>query len=112
MEWGFSWLLDFVNGFFAALVSILRWVADGIVWAIHQAVYVLFDLMLNLVYGVIAAFDLTSFIGQISGLWGLLPPGLAYLINECGITQGLSMIGSAMLIRLILNLIPGTLTRV
>ena len=112
MDWGFSWLLNFVDGFFSAIIDILRWCVDGCVWALKSGLYWIFDGLLTTVLAMITSLDFTSYLMDVTGLWSVLPSQVSYLISQTGFTQGLSMISYALTLRLMLNLIPGVFTRV
>jgi len=99
MSWGFDWLLSFVNGFWSIIVDIIVWLVNGVIWAIEQGLYFIFDGLLTAVLAFVNALDFTSFIMSVTGLWAALPGGVAYLVGACGFTQGLSLISGAIVIR-------------
>lgn len=112
MNWGFSWLLDFVNSFTQILYDTCVWCMDGIIYAFKQAVFFILDGVLTMVAGLISVIDVSALTTNMAMSWGLLPPAMGYMLLAIAIPQGLAIIGTAMIIRMGLNLIPAALTRI
>lgn len=112
MDWGFGWLLEYVNKFWETFVSILEWLGDGIIWATKASVFSMFDGLLTCISAYTSSLDFGSFLANLSGLWSLLPPNAVYVIGQCGFAQGLALISQAIIIRMALNLIPAAFTRI
>lgn len=106
-----QWLLDFVNSFAHILFSVLIFIFHAIVIVLGTFIGLIIVGFFTVVYSVVSALDLGSWAVGAASNWGLLDPNIAYLINQTGFPTGLSMLGSAYLIRLILNLIPSEFTR-
>lgn len=105
-------LLAFFAGFFGYVVDILIWLVDGVKWALGSFLYVLLEGVYAVLLAVVTSLDFTTLIANVTGLWSALPAPFGYIIYNIGITQGCTIIGYALLIRLGLNLIPGIFTRV
>jgi F0F1-type ATP synthase membrane subunit c/vacuolar-type H+-ATPase subunit K len=112
MQWGFDWLLSFVNGFWGYIVQVVQWLVQGIIYAIETGLYFAWDGLLTCMSALISGLNLGNLATQTAAGWGLLPPQLAYLICQSGIANGLGMIGTGVAIRMTLNLIPSWLTRI
>ena len=107
-----SWLIDavrwFFNNFFWSVQAILK----PIVYLIGQILGLVLDGALTVVSGVLSTLDLGEIAVNAASAWGNLDPTIAWLINASGVSAGLSMLGTAYLIRFVLNLIPAEFTRV
>lgn len=112
MEWGFGWLLSFVNAFWGIVANTLVWFYDGVLLALKTGLYWIVDGFFTAVEGLLVGLNLGSIATAMSVSWGLLPAQLAYIVNLIGIANGLSLIGAAMVIRMTLNLIPSWATRI
>lgn len=101
---------------FADLITLLQqpfiWALDGMVYVIGYTVYYIMDGFFTCIYGIFSALDLSQmafdFVGQISGL----PSPLLFLLDAVAFPQALAIISGAYLIRFMLNLIPGAITRI
>lgn len=107
-----SFITNFFNDVGAILTSFLTWVLNGIVAIVSGVLYVILDGFFVVCMAVINAINLSTILTQAFANWGVLPVQLVYLINQIGIPQGLTMIGYAYVIRMTLNLLPGSITRV
>jgi F0F1-type ATP synthase membrane subunit c/vacuolar-type H+-ATPase subunit K len=112
MQWGFDWLLSFVNQFWAYIVQTIQWLVQGVIYAVEMGLYFIWDGLLTCMSAVISGLNLGNIATQTAAAWGLLPPQLAYLIQQSGVANGLGMIGTGIAIRMTLNLIPAWLTRI
>lgn len=112
MQWGFDWLLSFINQFWGVIVQVVQWVIAGIVYAIQAALYIVWDGLLTCMSALIAAVNLGNLATQAAASWGLLPPQVCYLLAQSGIANGLGMIGTGIAVRMTLNLIPSWITRI
>lgn len=112
MQWGFSWLLDFVNRFWSILSQLAIWMVHGVLYAVKMGLWFIWDGILTVLLSIIQSLDFGSWVASISGLWAGLPSGMVYIITQVGIPQGVTMLGYAYAIRLGLNLIPGVFTRI
>jgi uncharacterized membrane protein YphA (DoxX/SURF4 family) len=112
MDIDISFIADFFNDVGGILTSFLTWVLTGIAEIVSGVLYVIFDGFFTVCLAVINAIDFSTVITENFAQWDLLPDQLVYLINAVGLPQGLTILGSAYVIRMTLNLIPGAITRV
>ncbi len=112
MDWGFTWLLTFINEFWNALVSVVKWLVDGGIYAIQKALYIPYDAILTAIEAMVGSVSLGSLTGSMASAWGLLPPQVVWWVNAVNLPAGLGLIATAIVVRLTLNLIPGVFTRV
>lgn len=108
---GLGFLTDFINSFWEALYNTLTWFADGIIFCFQSSVYWVLDSFFTIILAFLGILDFSAFVQNITLSWVGLPSQLLYLVNTSYIPQGLTILGSAYLVRLLLNLIPGTITR-
>jgi hypothetical protein len=105
-------VLDFINVFLTMVWNVLTWVFSAL-YDLNMAIFqLLFDGFLTIVYGLVSSLSLTSLLVDVAASWGLLDTNSAYLISVSGLPEGLSLIGVAYVIRLLLNLIPSVVTRI
>lgn len=107
-----SWLVDFINSFFSSLWDIFKLGFDAFVSVIFTVLFWFWDGFLFVVTNLISTLDLTSLAFTEYAHWADLPPQLIYLINQLALPQCAGIIGAAIFIRMILNIIPAALTRV
>jgi len=107
-----SGIMSFINGFFSTIQTLLGWVLDGLMYVLKTILYFPFDGVLTAVESIIAALDFSSFATSTAASWTGMPPQLLYLVNAIGIPQGLAILASAYILRITLNLIPASLTRI
>jgi F0F1-type ATP synthase membrane subunit c/vacuolar-type H+-ATPase subunit K len=112
MKWGFTWLLEFVNKFWATVVEVFTWLVDGVLYVLGHGLWLIWDGMLTAVAGVITGISLGNLTTSMSSAWGVLPPQVVWWVNAVSLPAGLGIIVSAIVIRMLLNLIPGALTRI
>jgi len=108
----FSPIMDFLNGFISIIESIAEWVINAVLTVVWSGFYFVFDGFLTMIAGVISIIDVSTILTNLVANWGGISPQVAWLINQTGIPQGLEIIGGAYLIRMCLNLIPGSVTRI
>lgn len=105
-----------MTAFFNALVNFFKnlfeWLLDGALFVIKSAFYFIFDGLLTVITLAVQALDFSSFLASYAMDWAGLPTQAIYIIVAIGIPQGLTIIATAMLIRLVLNLIPAAVTRI
>ena len=111
MQWGFDWLLSFVNQFWSIIVQVVQWLIQGVIYALQAGLWIIFDGLLTCMQAVISTLNLGNLASNTAAAWGLLPSQVAYLISSTGIANGLGMIGTGIGIRMLLNLIPAAFTR-
>jgi hypothetical protein len=39
MDWGFDWLFNFINGFWATIDNFMIWTMDGVLYICQEAIY-------------------------------------------------------------------------
>lgn len=105
-------LVSFVNAFFTSLQVALKWVLDGGMWILKTVLFVILDGLFTVIVSFVSAIDLSTVISSGAASWAGLPPQMLYLVNQCGIPQGLSLITGAIVVRMIINLIPAAFTRI
>lgn len=116
----FSSLIDTVNGFFSGLfdglgqlgLAVLNWCFMGMIYVISYPLIYLLEGVLAAVSAVLGALDFSAISIDWAGTILGLPGPMLYLLHGCGFDLGLSLIAGAIGIRVLLNLIPGALTRV
>ena len=108
---GLNALVGFVTSFFVHLLALGTWLLDGVLYVLKGGLYFIFDGLLTVVGGLITAINFGSLASVSAASWAGLPPQLIYLINAAGLPAGLAMVGTAIGIRLALNLIPAAFTR-
>jgi hypothetical protein len=111
MDWGFSWLLSFVNAFWETVTQYGEWIIDGAIYALQKGFYYPFDTILTAVQEFVCGINLSGVQG-LSSAWGSLPGQLLWWIHAVSLDSGLAIIGSAIVVRMLLNLIPAALTRI
>jgi hypothetical protein len=107
-----DFLKDFITSFWDAIETAFSWLLDGFLYLVVTVFYWFYDGFLTLIAALISTIDLSSLGFTEFSLWLDLPLELIYMINQFGLPQCASIIAGAYSIRLILNLIPSTLTRV
>lgn len=90
----------------------MDYLLNGLLSVLDTFFYGLIDIILSTITVIMSAIDVTGLALNYASYWGLLPGPLVWLIQAIGLSTGLSMLGTAYVIRLTLNLIPGSFTRV
>jgi hypothetical protein len=105
-----------IGDFFTTLMNWLQtaftWILDGSIYCLKFVCYFVFDGLLTAVSTILLAIDISSLGANLVLSWSGLPTQLIYLINACGIPAGLSLVVSAIIIRMGINLIPAEFTRI
>lgn len=105
-------ILSFFSGIVEMILGIFTWLLNGIVWLLLKIIYFIFDGFFSVIVAFINGINLNDVMPYIQSSWGELPAQIIWLANAIGLPQGLGMLGSAYLIRMLLNLIPAAFTRV
>lgn len=85
-----AWLIDVIKAFFTAIWT---FVVDAVVNIV--------DLLLGALVSLLALIPVPSFLsGGLQSLYGLLDPGIAYVVSAAGLPQALSIIGAGYVFRL------------
>ena len=103
----------FFSALFAKLTAIVEWFS-GIFVAIFVAAWDfikdafswLFDSVLDVVISALAGIDTAAMEAATVGGWGSLPSDIVNILSLIGVGQAVTIIGSAIVIRLGLQLIP------
>ena len=104
----FQWLADFWDIFKEAFI----WIFDSLLGVVQFIAFTIIDGLLSVLETLISAVDFSSVAFNYAAHWSALPSQLIWLIDKAGLPQCLTLLGSAYLIRLTLNLIPSWATRV
>ncbi|MBF0330158.1 MAG: DUF2523 domain-containing protein [Nitrospirae bacterium] len=105
-------IINFFASFWEFLKSALSWTVGALGDVMQGVLSVFFEGFFAIVYALVASLDLGTYTLSLASTWGALPTQAVYLLNAIGIPQGLTMLAYAYGIRLILNLIPASITRV
>jgi hypothetical protein len=108
----FQTVVNWLTNFFAWMEQAFLWVLDGLAVILQFVVFTILDGLFLVVESIIAAIDLSAVVFNYAAAWSHLPDQLIWLINALGLPQCFTILGSAYLIRLLLNLIPSVFTRV
>jgi hypothetical protein len=100
-----SWLVTHLGTLLSSLVQ-------GLLWIVGQVLGLLLHGMMTVVMGVLSGLDLGSILTTSAAAWAGLDPSIAWFIDHSGISQGVTMLGTAYLVRFLLDLIPAEFTRV
>ena len=107
-----SAIIAFIDSFFSSLQGVGVWLLNGLLYVLKAAIYFPFDAILSVISAALTAVDVSSILVSASAAWAGMPSQLIWVINAIGIPQGLSILASAYLIRMALNLIPAAFTRI
>lgn len=98
------WLID-------TFFTPFRWILDGILWIIGHILYLIFDGLLTVIQLFFQTLDFSAVLFN-NTLGSNLHPVMVWFINQLGIPQCFSIIGMAIGIRMLLNLLPAAVTRI
>lgn len=105
-------IITFIQNFFTWIFNVGKWAIDGALTMLIVLVKILIEGMLTIVLALFQALDVGQLIANLASQWGLVDSRVIYMITQLGIPSGLSILGYAFLLRLMLNFIPAALTRV
>lgn len=105
-------IIDFVNNFVTIIWNFGTWLFEIVISLIAFLIMLVLKLAFKIVILVLSGLDLPSYMLDYTQIWGLLPCQVVWIINACGLPQGLGMIGVALMVRFTINLIPAEFTRV
>ena len=108
----FGVIIDWLKTFWHWIETGLKWVLDGFILLLQFVVYTIMDGLFLVVETALAAIDVSAVVFNYAASWSALPTQLVWLINAVGLPQCFAILGAAYLIRLTLNVIPASLTRV
>lgn len=104
-------IIEFLNWIFDTLFKPFRWALDGIFWILGHAAYWIFDGLLTAIQLSFSGLDFSAVLFS-NTLGGDLPPLLTWFVVQLGLPQCFSLIGVAIGIRMLLNLLPAAVTRI
>ena len=107
-----QWLKDFIFQFLDFFMQIIVKTVPAVKPIFADILSAFFNGCLTVVGALLSAIDLGPLMVSVTGVWTGLDPSVAWMINATGVPQGLAMMSIAYTIRMGLNLIPGTLTRI
>ena len=101
-----------ISALFMFLADILKWCLDGMLWVLGKALFLPFDGLLTTISSIFTAIDLSTYVSSYAMNWAGLPTQMIWLVNAVGLPQGITIISSSIVIRMLINLIPAEFTRV
>ena len=107
-----QWLLDWISNLLPSVPPIVDKSLKGLAAMLIFVFVTIAKGLFTIVSAFVGLIDLGPMMVNSSVAWASLDPNIAYMLNQTGVPQGLTMLGMAYIIRLTLNLIPASLTRV
>lgn len=108
----FGVIVDWLSDVWGLVEKGFIWILDGFALLLQFVAYTILDGLFLVVETVLAAIDVSAIVFNYAASWSALPTQLVWLINAAGLPQCFAILGAAYLIRLTLNVIPASLTRV
>ena len=105
-------IINFCNRFFSSLWDTIKLGLEALLKALSNLFYMIWDGFLFVVTNLISTLDLSSLAFTQYADWANIPPQMTYIVSQLALPQCAAIIGSAILVRLILNTIPTWATRV
>lgn len=109
---GFGVIIEWLRSFWNVVKTGFTWILDGLILLLQYVFYLVFDGLCMVVEGFFQALDFSAIAFNYAGAWSGLPDQVIWIITVIGLPQGISLLGGAYAIRLLLNLIPAAFTRV
>lgn len=75
-------------------------------------VLIVLEGIFTIIEGIVDSIDLADLLAEQAASWGLVPDQTIYLLTALGIPAGVSIITYCIAIRMMLNLIPASFTRI
>lgn len=107
-----KWIYNFFSSFFGYLFDALTWLLESIFWIFSQFPYLIFDGFLLVIEGIFTVLDLSGLALDTALDWSSLPDQLVWILGEIDFSQGVSIMMTGVVIRMLMNLIPGVFTRI
>ena len=111
-----EWIVDWLKYLFG---KVPQYIMEALTWFIEKAkvlfftiIYWAWDKFCDLIEWLLSAIDYKNEVFEASLAWTMLPEQTIWIMNQISIDDGILMLTTAILIRLILNLIPSWATRV
>lgn len=108
----FGVIIDWLAAVWGLVEKGFTWILDGFILLLQFVAYTILDGLFLVVETALVAIDVSAIVFNYAASWSALPTQLVWLINAVGLPQCFAILGSAYLIRLTLNVIPASLTRV
>ena len=108
----FGVIIDWLSSVWGFVEKGFTWILDGFILLLQFVAYTILDGLFLVVETALAAIDVSAIVFNYAASWSALPTQLVWLINAAGLPQCFAILGAAYLIRLTLNVIPASLTRV
>ena len=108
----FGVIIDWLSSVWGFVEKGFTWILDGFILLLQFVAYTILDGLFLVVETALAAIDVSAIVFNYAASWSALPTQLVWLINAVGLPQCVAILGAAYLIRLTLNVIPASLTRV
>ena len=108
----FGVIIDWLAAVWGLVEKGFTWILDGFVLLLQFVAYTILDGLFLVVETALAAIDVSAIVFNYAASWSALPTQLVWLINAVGLPQCFAILGAAYIIRLTLNVIPATFTRV
>ena len=108
----FGVIIDWLSSVWGFVEKGFSWILDGFILLLQFVAYTILDGLFLVVETALAAIDVSAIVFNYAASWSALPTQLVWLINAAGLPQCFAILGAAYLIRLTLNVIPASLTRV
>lgn len=89
-----------------------QWILDGLGTCLKVLAWPIYDGLLTAVESITAALDVSSLGLQFAAGLSSLPGPLRYILSAICLAQGMTIIAGAIALRMLINLIPATFTRV
>lgn len=107
----FSAIIAFIRGFFPNLWIHVTHAFNGFFTVIFALWFQILDGFLTVITLFVSSLDLSALVFTEYAQWANLPPQAIYLVNQLALPQCASLISGAMVVRMLLNLIPASATR-
>lgn len=109
-------LIDFTqsiwDGFVYLFYACFYWVLSGVVLCVGYPFYYIFKGLLDVVYLLVSVLSFGTYLADLVTQLSGLPDALRYLLLQCGVPQGLTIVCTAIGLRMLINLIPSWATRI
>jgi hypothetical protein len=98
-------IIDTITGFWDSLVDLVQKVFTSLLVMLKDVLLWVLDQLLSLATSLLGTVDLTP-ITQNLGVFQQIPPEVLNILGLCGFAQCMVIIGAAIAIRIVLQLIP------
>ena len=105
-------ILEFCNSFVNMIYLFGKWFLEGAVEVGELCIYWLFDGFYTLVSSLLSTLNFGNLLVDLTAGFDILPSQVVYVIDQVGLGTALTMICSALVVRVCLNIIPSIITRI